>query len=222
MEPLKQTLKASSAHDLSKWLGYTILLILINTEIQTWSAALWLPGGPCSSLQIHQEEVLIYVYRLRGNQQVIVLRYSHICSNGSSCCFGWVDEHISIQRRMHSELMWPVCRPHLDVLSIKSWDITWFVAFAAYSRTWTLLGAYFVFSCADDTSSLFFFSTSSSISLKLSSSYVPPVCLSCVSVLAEECVSSQIEKRREEGLWNLRVPVVAALLPSFLSLSLSL
>lgn len=91
----------------------------------------WLPERPCSSQQIHQEEVLIYGNQLRWSEQVIALRYSHIClsvcvshSSGSFLFFllrWWrfiysalhvprID--VTAQRRRITACLTPVYNPH--------------------------------------------------------------------------------------------------------------
>lgn len=108
------------------------------------------------------------------------------------------------------------------MLSFKSRDITWFVAFTAHLLTCSLLDGYFVFSVCKRQHILVF------------SSPLPPLSPSNFLILPSLLLFAfvvcpcrqrrvcEFTNRKEEGLWNLRVPVVAALLPLFLPSSLFL
>ncbi len=127
---------------------------------------------------------------------------------------------VTAQRQRITACLTPVHNPHLDALSIKSWDITWFVAFTARSHTCTQINAHAM--------GAFFFCVNVCSAHPPSPSNFPflPLCLPSpvcpcrqMSVSACVCVCSQVEKRKRkacetsEFLW---------LQPSFLSSSLPL
>lgn len=83
-----------------------------------------------------------------------------------------------------------------------------------------------LFFCPWQKTHLCFWSPLPTLSLSFHFLLLPSLLLSafvvCPCWQRRVCVSSQIEKEKEEGLWSLRVPVVAALLPLFLPFSLFL
>ena len=129
----------------------------------------------------------------------------------------------SLRRRITACLA-PAHNPHLAALSIKTWDITWFVAFTAGAHTHTHTHTHMRWLCFGFDSQpysfllLYLLLTFFSSSVCLARPVCPCRLLSvCVCVCLTFCVCSQIEKR---GRKACETPEFLWLRPSFLPSSL--